>query len=335
MKPVLHRKKVAGAVARLLTCSAMLVLAPVFAAEVPTTAATTAKAEKTTGVEKPVAANAVAANAVATDAATPYRVALSKAPTVPLLLVDPSEKVWALHITSGSKLSVLRGHAMVDSSHEKALWVADGAIEVSNGDIGVVGGVHLMGQPTVTPEPASGLKVIEDPFPTITTPDDLPVVSHAKLFLRNSEVTLTPGVYRGGIFSGGVQRVVLRPGVYIMEDGDFFVSGAQLEGQGVTLIFSGSRPGAFWTAAKTQLNLSAPTEGPLQGLLIVSRAEGSDNVRITSTQGTLNGVIYAPATGMSVSAASEISVPRVVCANLSLTLGSTLEVTGADVPKEN
>jgi hypothetical protein len=119
-----------------------------------------------------------------------------------------------------------------------------------------------------------------------------------------------------------------------MEDGDFFASGAQLEGEGVTLVFSGNRPGAFWTAAKTQLNLSAPTAGPLQGLLIVSRAQGNDNVRITSTQGTLNGVIYAPTTGMTVSAGSEISAPRVVCANLSLTLGSTLEITGADVPKD-
>jgi hypothetical protein len=49
----------------------------------------------------------------------------------------------------------------------------------------------------------------------------------------------------------------------------------------------------------------------------VSRADGNDNIRITSTQGPLNGVIYAPATGMALSAGSEISVPRVVCANLS------------------
>jgi hypothetical protein len=72
----------------------------------------------------------------------------------------------------------------------------------------------------------------------------------------------------------------------------------------------------------------------LQGLLIVSRAQGNDNIRINSTQGTLNGVIYAPTTGMVVGASSEISVLRVVCANLSLTLGSTLQVTGADVPKD-
>jgi hypothetical protein len=66
----------------------------------------------------------------------------------------------------------------------------------------------------------------------------------------------------------------------------------------------------------------------------VSRAEGNDNIRINSTQGTLNGVIYAPTTGMAVGAGSEISVSRVLCANLSLTLASTMEVTGADVPKD-
>jgi hypothetical protein len=146
--------------------------------------------------------------------------------------------VWALQVTSGSKLSVLQGHAMVDSSHDKALWVADGTIDVPNGDIGVVGGVHYMGQPTVSPEPTSGLKVVDDPFPTIAIPDDLPVVSSTTLFLQKPEVTLTPGFYRGGIFSGGARRVVLRPGVYIMEDGDFFASGAQLEGEGVTLVLA-------------------------------------------------------------------------------------------------
>jgi hypothetical protein len=301
-----------------------LVLVPTFAGAAEVEEPVSAKAEESAVVEKPAAV----------DAGVPYRVALSKAPTIPLLLLDPTERVWALQITSGSKLLVQRGHAMVDSSHEKALWVADGIIDVVNGDVGVVGGVHFMGEPTVSPEPTSGLKVVDDPFPSIAVPEDLPVVSGTKLFLQKPEVTLTPGVYRGGIFSGGARRVVLRPGVYIMEDGDFFASGAQLEGEGVTLVFSGNRPGAFWTAAKTQLNLSAPTAGPLQGLLIVSRAQGNDNVRITSTQGTLNGVIYAPTTGMTVSAGSEISVPRVVCANLSLTLGSTLEITGADVPKD-
>jgi hypothetical protein len=312
--------------AKVLTCSVMLALVPMFAGAAEIKAPASAKTGESAVAEKPAAADA--------NTASPYRVALSKAPTIPLLLLDPTERVWALQVTSGSKLSVLQGHAMVDSSHDKALWVADGTIDVPNGDIGVVGGVHFMGQPTVSPEPTSGLKVVDDPFPAIAIPEDLPVVSGAKLFLQKPDVTLTPGVYRGGIFSGGAWRVVLRPGVYIMEDGDFFASGAQLEGEGVTLVFSGARPGAFWTAANTQLSLSAPTEGPLQGLLIVSRAEGNDNIRINSTQGTLNGVIYAPATGMALSAGSEISVPRVVCANLSLTLSSTLEVTGADVPKE-
>jgi hypothetical protein len=244
----------------MLACFVVLALAPTFAAAA--------------GIEAPASAtgeSAVVEKPAAVDADVPYRVALSKAPTIPLLLLDPTEKVWALQVTSGSKLSVLNGHAMVDSSHDKALWVADGTIDVPNGDIGVVGGVHFMGQPTVSPEPTSGLKVVEDPFPTITIPDDLPVVSGTKLFLQKPDVTLTPGVYRGGIFSGGARRVVLRPGVYIMEDGDFFASGAQLEGEGVTLVFSGSKPGAFWTAPKLSSACPHQLTGLCKDSLIVSR----------------------------------------------------------------
>jgi hypothetical protein len=273
-----------------------------------------------------------AATAVDNTAPSAYRQALNKEATTSLLVLDPDEKVWALQVTSGSKLSVLKGDAVVNSSHQKALWITDGTVDVPNGDIGVVGGVHLSGEPTVTPEPITGLKAHDDPFPAIAVPDDLPVISGKKLFLQKEDVTLTPGVYVGGIFSGGVKRVVLRPGVYVMQDGDFFMSGAQVEGEGVTLFFTGARPGAFWTAAGTQLDLSAPTAGPLEGLLIVSQAQSGDNVRLTSTQGTLNGTIYAPRTGVSVSAGSDVSVPRVVCANIGLTLNSTLSITGTDVP---
>ena len=54
-------------------------------------------------------------------AETPYLQMLKTAGSVPLLLLDTAERVWAMHVTSGSELYVRRGNAMVNSKHKGAL----------------------------------------------------------------------------------------------------------------------------------------------------------------------------------------------------------------------
>jgi hypothetical protein len=164
--------------------------------------------------------------------------------------------------------------------------------------------------------------VVDDQFPPSQFQMTASSLEHHALSAK-PEVTLTPGVYRGGIFSGGARRVVLRPGVYIFEDGDFLRFGAQLEGEGVTLCLAAAWPGAFWTCGQypTQ-SVRRRTVGAFwQGLLIVSRRRQATTISAsTGTQGTLNGVILCrPHRKWAVGAAAKFMFGAWCGANLSLT----------------
>lgn len=83
-----------------------------------------------------------------------------------------------------------------------------------------------------------------------------------------ANVTLTPGVYCGGLFIGQNQNVTLMPGVYIIKDGPLVVSGnAKVKGDGVGFFFTGL-DSVFDFQADTTIDLVAPTTGALAGMLV-------------------------------------------------------------------
>lgn len=252
-------------------------------------------------------------------------------PLPAILVLDPSEKVWSLQVEHGSRLVVKKGDVFVNSTHQSALWNTDSSIEAQEGNIGVVGGVHRMGKNSTSPAPQTMARAVGNPYPEFRIPVPRDIQSTQKLFISNKrQVTLRPGIYTGGIFAAGKDMVItLQPGVYVMNNGDFFVSGAKLEGKGVTIVQSGTNPGKFWTAHGAQLDLAAPTEGILKDLVIVSRAKGVNTVMvyIGGTTGKLVGTIYAPEAGVGILHTADVSVTRVICLNLWIN-GSALEVTG-------
>jgi hypothetical protein len=271
---------------------------------------------------------------------TPYLQMMQRAANVPLLLLNTEDKVWQLHVTSGSQLRVKKGNVMVNSSNRGALWTAgdDTSIQVDKGAIGVVGSVTKLGQPIIQPAPKIGFKPMADPFPAFNVPQDVRVVSGKKLFLNNEgEVTLSPGIYEDGIFATGKDSTLhLQPGTYIIRGGDFHVSGAALEGKDVTIVMMPGARGAgnFSTVFGAKVNLSAPTSGDLQGLAILSAGKWPNSISFQATQGVINGTIYAPQVELKVSGESNVKVTRAMVSNLSIVLKGVLEITGADMPDE-
>src|SRR5688500_4422582 len=119
---------------------------------------------------------------------------------VPLLLLDSSDKVWSLHITSGAQLFVRRGNLMVNSSNKGAFWAANGLVQVEKGAIGVVGGTTLLGNPTINPAPQTGFQPMADPFPAFEVPQDARVISREKINHQRGDLALAPGIYDGGLW---------------------------------------------------------------------------------------------------------------------------------------
>jgi hypothetical protein len=271
--------------------------------------------------------------------AVPYQEMLKTAGNVPLLLLRP-DKVWSLHVTSGAQIRVRNGNVMVNSSDKGALWTADtSSIQVDNGAIGVVGGVTRLGTPTIQPAPKTGFAAMPDPFPAFDVPQDGRVISGKKLFLNNeATVTLSPGIYEEGIFATGKDSVInMQPGIYIMRGGDFFVSGAKLEGKDVTVVMLPGKMGTagnFSTAFGARVILSAPKSGPLQGLAILSAGKWPNSISFQATEANILGTIYGPQVELKVSGEGHVLATRAVVNNASAVLKGNLEITGADMPAE-
>ncbi len=83
-----------------------------------------------------------------------------------------------------------------------------------------------------------------------------------------TSTTLEPGTYCGGLHISENAVVTLRPGIYVMRDGPLLVEmQATLQGTGVGFYFTGDRGGLLFDRGTT-VSLTAPTNGPMAGILM-------------------------------------------------------------------
>ena len=270
--------------------------------------------------------------------APPATVAADETPVVPttpfpsVVALDEGNTVWTLKV-SGGTLSV-NGDVVVNSTNRGAIWMADGAIEAKNGKVSVVGGVSRLGKTTIKPLVGIGGEVVADPLPEFRIPSPEKVISREKLFLRTErggdDTLLPPGIYNGGIFASGDGHITLQPGTFVITNGDFSAIGPTIEGEGVTLVMAGDKPGGLSFSLGAQFNASAPTTGKLKDLLVVSRASGTfaRGVSFAVASGRLKGILYTPTASVSVASQSKVSVSKIIALNVDVT-SSRLDVTGA------
>lgn len=111
------------------------------------------------------------------------------------------------------------------------------------------------------------------------------------------DMTITPGVYCGGfkIFSG---TVTMQPGIYVFRDGEFEVrAGATLQGDGITILLIGNSSTRFINQGGANLLITAPSEGPFAGFVIVQAPTSIPAKSNEITGGgimDINGVVYFP-----------------------------------------
>ncbi len=209
-----------------------------------------------------------------------------------MLALDPTSPD-AFLVNNGSVLA--DGCAVqVNSDDPQALDVT------SNGTMDTLetcvhGGSLIQG--TATPPPTTGCPPVSDPLAGLAEP----VVGgcdYTNVVLSSpSTYNLTEGVYCGGLDIKGQAEVTMAPGVYIMKNGPFTITGqADVTGIGVTIFLTG--PGAVAdTGGNGAINLSAPTTGDLAGILFF---EDPDNTPLQhhafrgGSNKSYSGVIYTP-----------------------------------------
>lgn len=149
-----------------------------------------------------------------------------------------------------------------------------------------------------------------DPLAGRPPPSVGPCTSKTKLVITGNR-TLLPGTYCEGIeIKGSGTRVDLSPGVYVIRDGQLKVDDqAILFGRNVGFYFTGTAA-SFEFLSSSTVNLGAPKDGPMAGILFFGDRAAPDTreYKITSNNArTLLGTIYLPRGFLTVDAKNAVA----------------------------
>jgi hypothetical protein len=186
----------------------------------------------------------------------------------------------------------------VNSNHAEAARAAGGG-QLTAQSVDVAGGYTGAG---FTPTPRTDAFQIDDPFEEMQPPVFGSHCDHTRLRI-NSDTTLNPGIYCGGIATSSDPEVELNPGVYIIMGGGMDIGSQTIfKGEGVSFYLT-EKPGYNYDAvrinAQALVSLTAPEDGPMQGMLFFQDRDITStrtNVLNGGADVSLKGAMYFPTT---------------------------------------
>lgn len=203
-----------------------------------------------------------------------------------ILALNPSASKAALF--SGSATTTLTGCSVMSDSIAADAIKLQGSASLNADCLISAGGVSLSNPiTTVCAAPITQALPAADPFANLPAPAATNPCQNTK------PSTLQPGTYCNGLSLSG--NVTLKPGVYVIQAGDFKVNAnAQISGDGVIIYLAGSsRVSLNGTAT---VKLSAPTTGIYSGVLFYgdrTNLGGQDTFNGTASS-LLTGALYFP-----------------------------------------
>jgi hypothetical protein len=113
-----------------------------------------------------------------------------------------------------------------------------------------------------SPTPKDGAATVPDPYASIPFPSyDTCDRGGKGLTINGGGTTLSPGTYCGGIRIKGGASVTLKPGIYVMVDGSFWLDGgSSAAGKEVVIAFTGD-DATLRVWGDSTINLTSPTSG--------------------------------------------------------------------------
>jgi len=216
---------------------------------------------------------------------------------------------------------------LVDSSSSSGLTVV-GHVSITAPNIGVVGGYSEGGSCTLTPTPKTGVITATDPLSQVAAPT-VGSCAHTNFSLNGSSGSsgspyqLYAGTYCGGISVHGNAVLHFNPGTYVLAGGGMDISAnTTMTGAGVTFYNTTGTGGygGITLNGNTTANFSAPTSGPLTGILIFQDRSipttGAGSTITGNASSTFDGAIYFPTTTVSFKGNSSASGYSIVVANM-------------------
>lgn len=203
-----------------------------------------------------------------------------------VLALNPSASKAALF--SGSTNVKLTGCSVMSDSIAADAIKLQGSAALQADCLISAGGVSLSNPvTTVCAAPMTQALPAADPFVNLPTPAASNPCQNTK------PTTLQPGTYCAGLSLSG--NVTLKPGVYVIQAGDFKVNAnAHITGSGVTIYLSGSSRVSM--NGNASIKLSAPTSGTYSGVLLYGDRTnlGGQNTMNGTADSLLTGALYFP-----------------------------------------
>jgi hypothetical protein len=203
-----------------------------------------------------------------------------------IYVLDPNTSD-AFSITNGVGVTSSCG-LMIDSTSSTA-FTANGGASLSASAITIAGGYSIGNGASVSPTPIAHSPVESDPLAYLSPPSSAgSCLQNGYSIGGNTTITIPPGKYCGGIAIGNGANVTLSAGAYILMGGGInWGGGATVNGTGVTLYNTSDAThpyGAIQMNNGVTVTLTAPTSGPLSGVLIFQ-----DRNIVSSTGASLAG----------------------------------------------
>jgi hypothetical protein len=249
-----------------------------------------------------------------------------------VVLLNPTvpQSLW---IASDSHLDAAMS-VLVNSNHERAVSVVLGSTLTAE-SISVVGGYEGAGY---TPLPETGQAPMADPLGDLNPPSVGACNFTNFQVLAGTTATLNPGVYCGGIKVWSGATANLNSGVYVMNNGGVQVfSTSTLKGNGVAIYNTGATPGKFQFLSGSTVQLTAPSSGPMAGIVMFQDRAAPATLTADIASGTntyFEGTLYFPNHDIRVMSASSINAGAswtfIVARTMQILSGSTLTL-GADL----
>jgi Putative Flp pilus-assembly TadE/G-like len=211
---------------------------------------------------------------------------------------------------SGTTTANLVNCNLYDDSEAAVAMGLSGEAAVSASKIFLSGGYQVGSNATMSPNPATVTYAAPTPDPYA----GLAIPSYSGCDRTNftassgNVLTISPGVYCGGITVNGGATLNLDPGIYILDGGNFSVAGnGTVIGAGVTIILTsstGSNYGVVDLAGGSIVSLTAPSSNTSAGIPGIAIWVDNNAPIATETfnggvtQG-INGVIYMPSQALT------------------------------------
>jgi Flp pilus assembly protein TadG len=204
----------------------------------------------------------------------------------------------------------------IDSCHESAAFVAgDPSIDLTvelddggtgSGSINICGGMFVTEEADLPPEQyvndntgtSAGDPFDRSPFDEMPSAEEIDECDETDFTASDeSVVTLSPGVYCGGISLSGNQAAEFEPGTYYIKDGEFKTTGSwDLSGEGVTFVMTGAASN-LELGGTASMAFSAPLTGDYAGFVFFGDPNNpaTDPHKLHGTPlGAFHGIAYFP-----------------------------------------